>query len=98
MSDDDSPITRVEPRLANEVESEWLTTKEAAEYLRVTVGALRVMAHRGLIPYYKFARRNRFLRSELRNLILREKRMEGFLVNQGPLFFPGKKRRRKNKV
>lgn len=61
----------------DEFDGEWLTSAEAAKYLRLSEGALRVMVHHGKVPYYKFARRNRYRRSELRDLIERERRGYG---------------------
>jgi excisionase family DNA binding protein len=55
---------------------DWLTTKEAAEYLKVSVGSLRNMTSNGKIPYYKIpgTRLNRYLLSELKELLLAQKR------------------------
>ena len=50
--------------------TEWLTTEEAAHYLKVSVPSLRNMTSNGKIPYYKFARRNRYRIDELRRLLL----------------------------
>lgn len=47
----------------------WLTSKEAAFYLRKTVGAIRVMVCRGQIKAYKFRRRLYFKRNDLNRLI-----------------------------
>jgi excisionase family DNA binding protein len=48
----------------------WLNTNEAAEYLRVSPGHLRVLVCRGAIKAYKFTkRRNRFKRIELDRMI-----------------------------
>ncbi len=47
----------------------WLNTNEAASYLRISPGALRVHVYRGDVPYYKFRRRLRFKRIELDRLI-----------------------------
>ncbi|MFN3697107.1 MAG: helix-turn-helix domain-containing protein [Pseudobdellovibrio sp.] len=44
----------------NKIESKWLTSKEVAQYLAISENALRIMVHRGQIPYYKFGRRLRF--------------------------------------
>jgi excisionase family DNA binding protein len=43
----------------------WMTSKEAAFYLRVSVGQLRNMVWRGQLRAYRFRNRLRFLRSEL---------------------------------
>lgn len=43
----------------------WMTSKEAAFYLRVSVGQLRNMVWRNQIKSYRIRNRLRFLRSEL---------------------------------
>lgn len=43
----------------------WLTSKEAAFYLRVSVGQLRNMVWRNQIKCYRIRNRLRFLRSDL---------------------------------
>lgn len=48
---------------------EWLTSEEAAAYLRKTVPALRVLVHRGHVKARKFARRLYFRRVELDELL-----------------------------
>ena len=53
---------------------EWLDTERAAAYLKVSVGVLRNMTSNGFVPYYKLQRRNRYRLSELRDLLLSEKR------------------------
>ncbi len=52
----------------------WLNSFEAAEYLRISVGALRNMTCNGKLPFYKLGRRNRYLLSELRNTLMSERR------------------------
>lgn len=47
----------------------WLTTSEAARYLRVSISALKTMIYRGQVRVHKLGRRNRFLREELDRLI-----------------------------
>lgn len=52
-------------------DEKWLTTEEAAEYLRTSPGTLRNMVCNGTLrPSGKFGRRNRFLVSDLRELLL----------------------------
>jgi excisionase family DNA binding protein len=51
---------------------EWLTTEEAAKYLRVSIGALRNMTSNGQVPYYKLLRRNRYRIEDLRNLLTKK--------------------------
>jgi len=43
----------------------WLTTNEAAQYLRVSVGSIKNMVYRGLLSPRKLGRLNRFLREDL---------------------------------
>jgi excisionase family DNA binding protein len=43
----------------------WMTSKEAALYIRVSVGQLRNMVWRGQIKAYHLKNRLRFLRSDL---------------------------------
>jgi excisionase family DNA binding protein len=48
----------------------WMTTKEAAEYLRISESALRTLIHRyPRIPRYKLGKSLRFKREELDKLI-----------------------------
>jgi excisionase family DNA binding protein len=46
--------------IENKINSEWLSTKEAALVLSLTENALRIMVHRGQIQVYKLGRRLRF--------------------------------------
>ena len=52
----------------NRIKLEWLTTKEAAHFLKVSENALRIMVHRGQIEVYKFGRRLRFKFSDCASL------------------------------
>ena len=47
----------------------WLDSKEAANYLRKTANALRIMVYRGYIRPRKFRRRLYFRRLELDRLL-----------------------------
>jgi len=47
----------------------WLNTREAATYLRVSENAIRIMAHRELLIAYKFNNRLRFNKEDLRRMI-----------------------------
>ena len=53
---------------------EWLTSREAAEYLRISTKTLLNLVSNGKIPFYKLGRRNRYLESELRKALLAEPR------------------------
>ncbi|AGH96631.1 helix-turn-helix domain-containing protein [Pseudobdellovibrio exovorus] len=53
---------------------EWLDSYEAAQFLKVSVAMLRNMASNGQIPFYKLGRRNRYKRTELNALLLKNKR------------------------
>lgn len=47
----------------------WLSTKEAAEYLRVSVGSMKNLVYRGIIRPRKLGRLNRFKRADLDRLL-----------------------------
>lgn len=64
----------VENKIENYCEPEWLTSKEAANYLRISEAYLRNLASNGAIPFYKFGRNNRYNRAELKKLLLESKR------------------------
>jgi excisionase family DNA binding protein len=54
---------------------EWLTTREAADYLGLSTGSLLNMTSNGKIPHYKLGlRRNRYRVADLRELLLAQKR------------------------
>ncbi len=53
---------------------EWMTTEEAADFLRVSAASLLNLSSNGKIPYYKFQRRNRYLKSDLLSLLLSTKK------------------------
>ena len=47
----------------------WLTTEEAAQYLRKSANAIRILVHRRILRARKFRRRLYFRRDELCALI-----------------------------
>ncbi|MCM0606572.1 MAG: helix-turn-helix domain-containing protein [Xanthomonadaceae bacterium] len=47
----------------------WMTSEEAAHYLRKSIGALRILAWRHQVPFRKFGRRLYFKKSELDALL-----------------------------
>ncbi len=49
---------------------EWLNSDEAAAYLKISRQVLMNLSSSGKVPFYKFGRRNRYLKSELRNLLM----------------------------
>ncbi|MCB9061531.1 MAG: helix-turn-helix domain-containing protein [Halobacteriovoraceae bacterium] len=53
---------------------EILTTTEAAFYMGKSVSSFFNDVSNGKIPYYKFGRSNRYLKSELRELLLSQPR------------------------
>ena len=55
-------------------EPEWLDAREAATYLRLTLGAVRNMTSNGQLPHYKLGKRVRYLRSELRQRLLAQRK------------------------
>ncbi len=44
----------------NRIERKWLSTEEAAYFLRLSSNAVRIMVNRGQIRYHKLGRRLRF--------------------------------------
>ena len=50
------------------IDHEWLSSKEAAQYLSVSENALRIMVHRRQIPVFRFGRRLRFRIDDIRAL------------------------------
>lgn len=53
----------------NRVELEWLSTKQAADFLSISANALRIMVCRQQVKSYKLGRRLRFLKSDLLSLL-----------------------------
>lgn len=54
----------------------WLDTKELATYLKVSVSQIHNLTSNGYLTYYKMGRRNRYLQSEIDELLL-SKRIAG---------------------
>ena len=50
----------------NRIWREWLSTSEAADYLRITPNALRIWVCRGKIRAHKLGRKLRFRMKDLR--------------------------------
>jgi excisionase family DNA binding protein len=59
----------VAARLAPDAASPWMTTTEAAKYLRCSSDRVKRLACEGRIPAHKEGRRNLFHRNELRDWI-----------------------------
>jgi len=55
-------------------EAVWMTSQEAAQYLKLSVGGLYNLTSQGTLPYHKLGRRNRFLKNELDLHLMRERR------------------------
>ena len=51
----------------NQIQSEWFTAIEAAQYLGVSPNALRIMVFRGKLKAYKLGSRLRFYIDDLRS-------------------------------
>lgn len=51
---------------------EWLSTKEAAAYLKVSSRTVLNMCSNGTLTYHKLGRRNRYLQDDLRVLLIRK--------------------------
>ena len=55
----------------------WLTSKEAAEYLRKSIGALRVHVHRGHIQTRRWHRRLYFRKVDLDRMLMAQNLSQG---------------------
>jgi excisionase family DNA binding protein len=51
------------------IEEEWLTTEEAATYLKISKKQLLNLASDRKVPYYKLGSLNRYKTNELRRLL-----------------------------
>lgn len=56
------------------LENEFITTDEAAEYLRLSKQSLLNMTSNGKVPFYKLGNRNRYRLQDLQELLLKTKR------------------------
>jgi excisionase family DNA binding protein len=56
----------------NRIDCGWLNTKEAAQFLRLSENAVRIMVHRNQIFAHKFGRRLRFRLNDLNVLFARK--------------------------
>ena len=65
----DNPSVRADLLYENQIPCEWLSTDEAAAYLRISANALRICVHRGQVRVHRFGRRLRFKVDELRELL-----------------------------
>jgi excisionase family DNA binding protein len=57
---------------SSSLKSDWLNTKEAADYLRISPKCLLNLTSNGKVKHYKFGRRNRYLLCDLKELLLSE--------------------------
>lgn len=51
---------------------EWLSTKEAAAYLKISPRTILNLCSNGTLTYHKLGRRNRYLQDDLRVLLIRK--------------------------
>lgn len=56
------------------LKTEWLTTKEAAQFLKVSEQQMRNWSSNGFIVPHKLGKLNRYLVSELEDLLFKSKR------------------------
>ncbi len=66
--------TSTESISSSSLKTEWLNSKEAAEFLRLSVKALRNKTSNGQVPFHKLGRLNRYRKNELESLMLSQKR------------------------
>ncbi len=62
------------PRSFTSEYSQWMTSEEAARYIKVSISRLHNLVSMGKVPHYKLGRSNRYLRSELNELLLSQPR------------------------
>lgn len=67
-------VPTVNPSPGRSLTIEWLNSLEAAQFLRLSVKALRNKTSNGQVPFHKFGRLNRYRRDELEVLLLSKKR------------------------
>lgn len=67
---------KVHPPLSepSSLKFDWMDSREAADFLRISLATLRNLTSAGTVPFYKLGRRNRFRREELEALLLQNKR------------------------
>lgn len=51
---------------------EWLSTRQAAQFLSISPNALRILVHRGRVKAFKFGNRLRFRMVDLNYLLLQK--------------------------
>ena len=51
------------------IEEKWLSTVEAAKFLKITPNALRILVCRGKVKFFKFGNRLRFRKQDLTALL-----------------------------
>lgn len=71
-------------------DDEWMTTEEAAAFLKIGIPSLRNMTSNGKVPYYKLGRRNRYRKLELVEMLMAEKRGPGALEEREAREFAAK--------
>ena len=52
------------------INDEWLNSKQAARYMKVSVEQLMNLTSSGQVPHYKMGRANRYLKAELMEFLL----------------------------
>ncbi len=69
MSIDKSPVSGDELFEKLAVNTVWLSTLDAAKFLGISQNALRILACRGRVKFYKLGCRLKFLRTDLESLL-----------------------------
>ena len=62
------------PQNAIFLDKKWLNTPHAAQYLGLSIKALRNKTSNGQVPHYKFGSLNRYLKQDLDDLMVLRKR------------------------
>ncbi len=79
-------LIEVTAQSSSDTERDYLSSSEAAEYLKVPIGSLYNLVHRRVIPCMKRGKRLYFDRQELKNVIEKGRRktmseLESFAAN-----------------
>ncbi len=72
--DADESLLKNAQNCSLKIEEEWVDSKTAARYLKISDRTLYNLTSNGKIVYYKFGRRNRYRLSELKKLLLAQRR------------------------
>lgn len=71
LCDFSEKIMKDQRTLEPSINDEWLNSKQAARYMKVSVEQLMNLTSSGQLPHYKMGRANRYLKAELMEFLLK---------------------------